>query len=537
VKQTFLLAVLVELFAGGQSSLAKPKAGNDLFTNGTVSRLRIEIPTQSLITLAQYQQVWRQPRPTRVDVSVTVREGEAVYTNVAIHLKGSFSFQPIYGKPSLTLNFDKFSPGQRFHGLTKIHLNNSIQDPSYLCEQFARDLFNSLGVPAPRATPALVSLNGRDLGVFVLIEGANKQFVKRNFASAEGNLYDGGAGGEVTSALKVDSGENPNDRSDLKRLVQAARETNMVERLARLEQLMDVERFINFAATEAFIVHWDGYCIGENNYRVFHDVTRDKMVFIPHGLDQLFGVSSSISSSITPPFRGLVAKALFAIPEARRRYLHRLQELTGNEFTVEALQGRFERLATPLRAALAQEPQALAEFEQYLRLVKSRIAQRSASVQEQLKHPRLPLQFSGENPVRLASSTFKSGATSVATGARRVQENRETLVITGTSGVGGGAWRNVALLEPGHYEFTGNARTEGLTSSGTKATNGAILRVSGERSLKGITISDQWKPLRYEFDVHGIEDVELVCELRGRGTAFFDTSSLRIARKGPIASE
>jgi hypothetical protein len=95
----------------------------------------------------------------------------------------ALTFQPIDAKPSLTLNFDKFAPGQRFHGLTKIHLNNSVQDPSYLCEQFARELFVAVGVPSPRATPALLNLNGRDLGVSVLVEGANKQFVKRNFAS------------------------------------------------------------------------------------------------------------------------------------------------------------------------------------------------------------------------------------------------------------------------------------------------------------------------------------------------------------------
>jgi len=303
VKRTLTFTVLFALFGAAQSSLAARKAADDLFSSGIVPRLRIEIPPQSMAVLEAYHQVWRQPRPERIDVPATIREGDTVYTNVAIHLKGSFTFQPIDSKPSLTLNFDKLAPGQRFHGLTKIHLNNSIQDPSYLCEQLARDLFNSLGVPAPRASHALVSINGRDLGLFVLIEGANKQFVKRNFASAEGNLYDGGAGGEVSSALQVDSGENPNDRSDLKRLVQAARETNIVKRLERLEQLLDVERFINFAAIEAFVVHWDGYCINANNYRVFHDVTRDKMVFIPHGLDQLFGVSSSLSLSITPPFR------------------------------------------------------------------------------------------------------------------------------------------------------------------------------------------------------------------------------------------
>src|SRR5687767_10154125 len=126
-----------------------------------VSRIKIEIPPDSLAVLREYNQVWRKARPERTDVRVTVREGRNLYTNVAVHLKGSYSFQPIDAKPSLTLNFDKFAPGQRFHGLTKIHLNNSAQDPSYLCEAFARELFNDLGIPSPRAGHALVNLNGR----------------------------------------------------------------------------------------------------------------------------------------------------------------------------------------------------------------------------------------------------------------------------------------------------------------------------------------------------------------------------------------
>src|SRR5437773_1489830 len=165
-------------------ALAKDEnAGDDPFT-GAVPSLQIEIPAEGMQVLRQYHQVWRQPRPERIDVRATVREAGRVYTNVAIHLKGSYTFQPIDAKPSLTLRFDKFAPGQRFHGMTKIHLNNSAQDPTGLCEQFARELFVAARVPTPRASPALVNLNGRELGLCVLIEGANKQFVKRNFASA-----------------------------------------------------------------------------------------------------------------------------------------------------------------------------------------------------------------------------------------------------------------------------------------------------------------------------------------------------------------
>ena len=114
-------------------------------------------------------------------------------------------------------------------------------------------------------------------------------------------------------------------------------------------------------------------------------------------------------------------------------------------------------------------------------------------------------------------------------------EGLQTLAVTGTEKGSSGAWRATVLLDAGHYEFTGKARTKGLDSTDIKGTNGVILRVSGERSTNGIRISDNWTALSYEFDVHGIEDVELVCEFRGGsgGSGCFVDTSLRLARKGP----
>ena len=516
---------------------AKDHSASDALFTGLVPRLHIEIPAESLKVLESYRQAWRQERPERIDVPVTVREGGRVYTNVALHLKGSFSFQPIGGKPSMTLNFEKLAPGQRFHDLTKIHLNNSVQDPSYLCESFAREMFQSVGVPSPRATPALVKLNGRDLGVSVLIEGANKRFVKRHFPSAQGNLYDGGSGGDVTKALETDSGEHPEDRSDLTNLVQATRIPDPDDRLVQMTRVLDVEEFITFAATESLFVHWDGYSIGGNNYRVFHDVARDKMVFIPHGLDQLFGVSSSPALSLTPTFKGLVAKALFSVPEGRRRYLARVAQLSTNEFRVAALHARVDKLAARLRFALKDNPPLLGAFEDSVEDLKSRITVRAASVAQQIQNPKRPAPLAADRSVPLGNWTFKAGTTQTASGTRIATLGRQMLRVNVRGPESSGAWRTTLLLEAGHYEFTGLARTQDLPPH-APGTNGVILRISGERSTQGIAVPTDWTKLSYAFDVRGIMEVELACEFRGpEGLGLFDLSTLRLVRAGPPSAK
>ena len=516
------------------ASYSKRENGDSLFAAPV--RIQIEIPKDSMEVLRAYNQVWRQTRPERVDAKVTVREGGKTYTNVAVHLKGSFSFQPMDGKPSLTLNFDKFAPGQKFHGLTKIHLNNSVQDVSYLSEQLGRELFNSIGVPAPRAGHALVSINGRPVGLYVIIEGANRNWVKRNFDSAKGNLYDGGSGGDIGRALEVDSGDNPEDRSDLVKLRAAIKEKDVVKRYALLSEILDMEQFINFAATELLIGHWDGYTAGGNNYRLFHDVSRDKMVFIPGGLDQLFGVSSDPRYSITPPFKGTVAKALFAYPVAKQRYLNRIAELSTNEFRVEKLHARVDALAARVRPALKDEPALLNQFNRGAQNFKGRISARAQSVAEQLRAPTpQPVELAPGSELRFPSWTYKGGTTFPATQSRLTQNGRQILQVTGRGPGSSGSYRCAMLLGPGHYKFTGLARTQGIQAQPGE-TNGVILRVSGERSVEGITISEQWKELRYEFEVGAgsLEDVEFACEFRGaQGSGFFDASTLRLVRKEP----
>src|SRR6266478_710605 len=181
------------------ASTPGPNEADRLFASQQIPHLRIEIPPEGMEILRHYQ-FDINDLMERTNVLATVREGKTVYTNVAIHLKGHLgSFRPVDSKPALTLNFDKDARGQRFHGLQKIHLNNSVQDMSYVSEQISRELFLAAGLPSPRASHATVELNGRKLGLFVLVEGWNRQFLKRHFSNPNGNLYDGGFGGDITS--------------------------------------------------------------------------------------------------------------------------------------------------------------------------------------------------------------------------------------------------------------------------------------------------------------------------------------------------
>src|SRR5947209_3653911 len=87
--------------------------------------------------------------------------------------------------------------------------------------------------------------------------------------------------------LPVNSGDAPRDRSRLRALAAAAREPDLTERYTALQKTLDLDRFYSFVSIELMLEHWDGYTMNRYNWRIYNDHDTDRMVFIPHGLDQV----------------------------------------------------------------------------------------------------------------------------------------------------------------------------------------------------------------------------------------------------------
>src|SRR4030095_10472977 len=135
-----------------------------------------------------------------------------------------------------------------------------------------------------------------------------------------------------------------------------------------------MERVITMIALEVMMGHWDGYAMNKNNYRLFHDAERDKMVFMPHGLDQMLGVIRPIPDSPMLHLEGLVARAVLQTSEGRRRYLQKMSQLMTNVFNVEAIASRVRTIAAQVRPAFAERGQSSAQhFDREMESLCSRI--------------------------------------------------------------------------------------------------------------------------------------------------------------------
>lgn len=226
------------------------------------------------------------------------------------------------------------------------------------------------GLPAARINFAEVKLNGRDLGLYVLVEPTDKAFLNRHFGAATGNLYEG-SNTDVEDVLELDSGNSATDQRDLQALASACREPGLQRRWERLRQILDVDRFASFMAMEVLVCHHDGYSLDRNNFRIYHDPRTDRMVFIPHGMDLIF---DQPELSLEPEWRGTVAHSFMETPEGRRMYRQQLAELAGRVYGSHDLENRLGALsrflqdqAGPSRRALAKLESAIAELGQVLR--------------------------------------------------------------------------------------------------------------------------------------------------------------------------
>lgn len=505
-------------FQALEAKEAKPDETAAFFDAGIIPRLRIEIsPTE----------VEKLKKDPRSYVRCTVHEGETAYNDVGIHLKGGAgSFQPFDAKPALTLNFDKFVKKQKFHGLDKLHLNNSVQDPTYMSESLSGSIFRDAGVPAPRCSNARVWVNNRDLGFFVLLEGFDHVFLRRHFSNWYGTVYDG-AFGDIDANLKKLSNDDRPPLSDVKALLEATREPDAAKRRKRVSELLDVEEFLNYMACEAITSHWDGYTGNRNNYRLYHDPTTDKIVFMAHGMDQMFGDSYTLT-----PMNAILPRVLLETPEDRAAYLERLKKLREKAFQPDVLIARVNLMSSRILPVLREmNENAAREFEGQARGLIDRVNNRAKWIDRALGVQPEQLKFAADGTV-----VPKNWEAKVAEGKVELDQpdegGKKRLRIRLGDGGGAGSWRAAMTLPQGKYRFEAMCRTVGL-AAGEGDNSGVGLRLSGGQRPKGLSGDNDWKKIEFDFEVtEPAREVVLVAEARaGKGEAWFDLQTLKVRKR------
>ena len=532
---------------------ADAKAGDELFADGALTHLRIEVSAPAMEILRSYAFRREVQQEERESVRCLVREGTSTWNNVAIHLKGSLgSFRTVDDAPSFTLNFSKYVSRQRFHGLEKVSLNTSVQDPTRVSEKICRELYTRGGIPAPRAGYATAELNGRRLGFYVLLEGWNQQFIQRHFADARGPLYEGRFLSDIDPPPIVAYGRATGGRLSIASLLAAAKEPNPAKRMARLEAVLDMDRFTRLLALDMLSWNGDGYAMHVNNYRIFHDRKKERLVFLAHGLDQMFTLPDA---PLLAGGDGSVAWAVLSLPEGRRRVLEQVRELRSSLFQPEAIRRRVMEIASPVGLALGREAGLSnaappAHSEAVLGWAQ-RMMERIASIDEQLAGiSNLVVLRSGQNFVPPAWTSRTVTGSPIF-----MQPAEPPSLCLRTSAGSSGAWVTTQWLEQGRYRLQGRVRQMPGVAATNQVTCGFRILAPRKRSLgldwgwdgrRRVSTDDRfnlayqplpptagtnWTELTCEIDLRQpVADLEILCEVSGFGEVWFDLPSLRLTR-------
>jgi CotH kinase protein/Lectin C-type domain/Putative metal-binding motif len=323
-----------------------------LFARGGIARFELALDQAGMDALLLDPYTYVQG-----DIDITLADGTAIsLPDAGIRLKGrAGSFRELGLKSSFLIKTNEYVQGQELLGLKKFALNSMVQDASMIHEQIAYDLFRAMNVPAPRTSYARVLLNGDVLGLYASIEVVdNKDFLERWFGSDEGNLYEGVYGSDFDAANLGSFDQDRGDDiglADLQQLSDAlAAMTDPSTLLSDLGTVIDVERFIDFVATELYMAHWDGYAMSSNNYYVYR-APGGLWTFMPWGTDQTFEDDGTGIWGQTAVVQALCE----ASTPCRQRLAEAIERVIGQ---VDALDfaGRCDELQALISDAVAEDP-------------------------------------------------------------------------------------------------------------------------------------------------------------------------------------
>ncbi|MDD9946111.1 MAG: CotH kinase family protein [Myxococcales bacterium] len=302
--------------------------------------------------------------------------GDQRLPRVGVRKKGFLGSVTGHGmlKPSLKLKIDKFIGGRTLGDDERVTLNNSVQDPTGVRTCLAYDLFAKAGYPAPRCNLVSLMVNGEPQGLYVHLEPIKRRFLRRNFASDNGDLYEGTLV-DLTPAFLDDramtgglgrweakTADTDRNGGPLRALVRAlqAPDEGLVE---ALEPLLDLDRFIAFWALEWLIGHADGYASNHNNFFIYFDPSDDgRATFLPWGIDDVLGGDNEHDGLPHSYMFAELPRRLSHNPELVRRLERQMGRLLDTIWVEEEILASVDTYAEQVQRAV-QDPEYAKELD------------------------------------------------------------------------------------------------------------------------------------------------------------------------------
>ena len=376
-KWTICSAIILCFGIASQNINAKELTLNDIFPTDRVIDVQITISQQNWDTI-RYQSrdirtalgASRQFKPiespyTYVEASVSI-DG-VVLPKVGLRKKG-FIGSLSHTRPSLKIKLNHIDKKGKIEGLTNLTLNNNKQDTSLMSQFMGYALFNAIGSPAPRCAYVKVTVNGENLGIYSHVETVRKPLLKRAFGNSKGPLYEGTVVDfykDWENSFEHKRGNDTRGRAHINALIDTLADPKATE--TDVGELVDLESFYRFWATEGLVGFWDGYSGNKNNFFVYLNPKNNKFYFIPWGMDSIFTKMSKLEfmndarAPISVKTQGLIAHKLYQSESGRRRYKETLTDILDKYWNTSELLTRLDEMAVMVEPHLVPAQRVIEE--------------------------------------------------------------------------------------------------------------------------------------------------------------------------------
>jgi spore coat protein H len=308
-----------------------------------------------------------------------------LFLKIGVRYKGNGTIMDAAGtiKKSFKIDLARYNDKLRFHDLKSINLNSGVADPSKARDTLAYAAYRRAGVPAPRTALAEVTLtvpgkfDAEYLGLYTILEGVDKPFLKKHFKAEAGlvmkpertgglsHLGDNWEPYKTTYQPKRDA-----TPEEAKRVIAFTRLVNLgsdEQFQKEIESYIDVDEFLRFMAVTAMVVNLDSFFVLGHNYILYLHPTTNKFHFIPWDMDRsfanfpLFGSpEQQMDLSITKPYvQSRLPDRLLAIKEYRDRQQRILKDVAAT-FTKEQLLKDLDAFETATKEIIAKGAKAAA---------------------------------------------------------------------------------------------------------------------------------------------------------------------------------
>ncbi len=310
----------------GQSTVPNPCGEVDATLAEKSSAELFALPTIPTFDFALPAATWEALKVNaRDEVYVEAQacfEGQAI-GRVGLRFKGSYGslFNCFNAtgvntcrKLGMKVKFDEYETSQRFYGEKKLNFHSYRWDDSYMKERIAYELYAAMDVIAPRASWALLRVNGDPQGLFGMVEELDGRFTADRWPDyGDGNLFKevwpgGASDSRIQSQLQTN--KSAGDISAFKAFSEAIKAATPGQERATLGSFTDLAYWARYMAVDDAIANFDGITTyyttgaadqaGNHNFYIYEEAA-DHYTIVPWDLEATLSTASTFG--YVPPWQ------------------------------------------------------------------------------------------------------------------------------------------------------------------------------------------------------------------------------------------